>query len=153
MATGRDMQITRQIGEHLVVAELGRRGYVAAPFAGNVPMFDIWAADVEGFAFPVQVKAIRGPAWQFRADTFLDIEIVDGEQFVRGAFPLPNPSLICVFVVIKDGSKDEFYIFSLRDLQNQLFLTYKGGRRPRKPESMHCTISPKELEKFRDNWV
>ena len=35
MATGRDMQITRQIGEHLVVAELGRRGYVAAPFAGN----------------------------------------------------------------------------------------------------------------------
>jgi hypothetical protein len=34
--TGREMQLTRQIGEHLVAAELGRRGYVATPFAGNI---------------------------------------------------------------------------------------------------------------------
>ena len=58
MAAGRAMQLARQIGEHLVVAELGRRGYVAAPFAGNVPKFDLLAADVDGFAFPVQVKTI-----------------------------------------------------------------------------------------------
>jgi hypothetical protein len=59
-ATGRDMQIARQIGEHLVVAELGRRGYVAAPFAGNVPMFDLLAADVHGFAFPVSGQNHQG---------------------------------------------------------------------------------------------
>jgi hypothetical protein len=151
-ATGRDLQITRQIGEHLVVAELGRRGYVAAPFAGNVPMFDLLAADVHGFAFPVQVKTIRGHAWQFSADRFLRIEMIDGEQSVHGRVPLVNPDLICVFVMIKDGGKDEFYILSLRDLQNHFARTYKGGRRPRKPESMHCTIVPEEIEKFRDNW-
>ena len=44
MATGHDNQLTRQIGEHLVAAELGRRGYVATPFAGNVPMYDLKVA-------------------------------------------------------------------------------------------------------------
>jgi hypothetical protein len=29
-------QLAGQIGEHLVVAELGRRGVVATPFSGNV---------------------------------------------------------------------------------------------------------------------
>jgi hypothetical protein len=37
----RPHQITRQIGEHLVAAKLGRMGYFATPFAGNVPLFDI----------------------------------------------------------------------------------------------------------------
>ena len=35
MATGREMHLTRQIGEHLVAAELGRLGYIAAPFAAK----------------------------------------------------------------------------------------------------------------------
>jgi hypothetical protein len=39
MATGRSTQLTGQIGEHLVAAGLGRMGFVAAPFAGNVPHF------------------------------------------------------------------------------------------------------------------
>ena len=37
MATGREMYLTRQIGEHLVAAKFGRMGYLATPFAGNVP--------------------------------------------------------------------------------------------------------------------
>jgi hypothetical protein len=41
MQTGLSNQLTRQIGEHLVVAKLGRMGYVASPFVGNVPLFDI----------------------------------------------------------------------------------------------------------------
>jgi hypothetical protein len=57
MATGRDRQLARHVGEHLVAAELGRRGYVATPFAGNVPMFDLLAADVEGFAIPLPTFA------------------------------------------------------------------------------------------------
>ena len=56
MATGRGMQLTRQAGKHLVVAELGRRGYVATPFSGNIPMFDVLAADLRGRAVPIQVK-------------------------------------------------------------------------------------------------
>ena len=41
MAPGREMYLTRQIGEHLVAAKLGRMDYVATPFAGNVPLFDL----------------------------------------------------------------------------------------------------------------
>jgi hypothetical protein len=85
MATGRAMQLTRQIGEHLVAAKLGRMGYVATPVAGNVP-----------------------PSRQFQADTFLDIEISGGTQLVRGEQVLPNPDLLCVFVVIKTDERDEF---------------------------------------------
>ena len=152
MATGREMQLTRQVGEHLVAAKLGRLGYVATPFAGNVPLFDVLAADVRGYAIPIQVKAINGPSWQFRADTFLDIEIIDGEQRVKGKIALPNPNLACILVLLGDGEKDVFYVLQLRDLQDYFFDHYKGGRRPRNPESMHCAIWPKDLEAFRDNW-
>jgi hypothetical protein len=159
MATGRSMQLTRQIGEHLVAAELGRRGYVAAPFAGNVPMFDLLAADVRGFAVPVQVKAINsGGSWQFNADTFLEIEFLENRQTIKGNIPLVNPELLCIFVLLKDGGTDEFYIFYLRDLQRHIgqhygdYLKLKGGQRPQRPESKHCALSPKDLAPFRDNW-
>jgi hypothetical protein len=45
VATGRDVQLTRQIGEYLVCAELGRRGWIATTFTGSVPGFDILAAN------------------------------------------------------------------------------------------------------------
>jgi hypothetical protein len=38
MATGRNNQLTRQVGEHLVAAKLGRLGFVASPFADNVAL-------------------------------------------------------------------------------------------------------------------
>ena len=41
MATGLSTKLTRQIGEHLVTAELGRQDIVATPFSGNVPNIDI----------------------------------------------------------------------------------------------------------------
>ena len=151
-ATGRDMQLTRQIGEHLVTAELGRRGYVATPFSGNIPMFDLLVADVQGHAVPIQVKAIRGPSWQFNADKFLEIEIVDGEQLIRGRKTLLNADLLCIFVWVKDFGKDEFYIFLFRDLQDYFAENYKGGRRPKNPLALHCAVWPKDLERFRDNW-
>lgn len=53
MATGRSNQLTRQIGEHLVAAELGRQGFIATPFAGNVPNFDLLVANELGVAIPV----------------------------------------------------------------------------------------------------
>jgi hypothetical protein len=125
MATGRSMQLTRQIGEHLVAAELGRRGYVAEPFAGNVPMFDLLAADVRGYAIPVQVKAINsGGSWQFNADTFLEIELLENRQIIKGNVPLLNPQLLCIFVVINDNVRDEFYIFHLQDLQRHITQHY-----------------------------
>ena len=48
MATGRDVQLTRQIGEYLAAAELGRRGWIATTFTGSVPGFDILAVNPDG---------------------------------------------------------------------------------------------------------
>lgn len=152
MATGRGTQLTRQVGEHLVAAELGRRGLIAAPFAGNVPLFDLLAADERGRSIPIQVKTINGPSWQFSIRQFLEVDVVDGVQYVRGRVDLPNPDLVCVFVLLREDRNDAFYIFHLRDLQEHFAATYHSGRRPRNPDSMHCAIWPAELEQHRDKW-
>ena len=67
-------QLTRQIGEHLVVSKLGRLGIFATPFAGNVPDFDVLASDLSGHSLPIQVKTINGGSWQFDAKKFLEID-------------------------------------------------------------------------------
>ena len=48
MKTGYSTQLTQQIGEHLVVAKLGRMGIMATPFAGNVPDYDLLAVCYRG---------------------------------------------------------------------------------------------------------
>ncbi|MCJ7744432.1 MAG: hypothetical protein MUO99_07755, partial [Dehalococcoidales bacterium] len=72
MATGREMQLTKQVG-YLACAELCRRKFIATPFAGNVPEFDILAIDDKYEKRFVQVKAIRGGSWKFDVGKFLDI--------------------------------------------------------------------------------
>jgi hypothetical protein len=154
--TGREMQLTRQIGEHLVAAELGRRGYIATPFAGNIPLYDLLAADKRGHAIPIQVKAINGGSWQFQADQFLEIEFSDktGKQEIKGRIKLLNPELLCIFVLLKGKGSDEFYIFRLRDLRNYCVRVYKPrGPGSKNPQSLHCAVSPKDLRRFRDNWA
>jgi hypothetical protein len=75
--------LTKQIGEHLVVAELGRRGIIAAPFAGNVPDIDILAY-AGGQTVAIQVKALRTGSVQVDARSFLNIRF-DGEtQLIDG---------------------------------------------------------------------
>ena len=88
-------------------------------------MFDLMAADLRGYAIPIQVKAINGGSWQFSADTFLHVDIVDGEQTIRGRTELLNPDLVCIFVVLKP-EQDDFYILCLRDLQDH-FHQLQGG--------------------------
>ena len=63
MATGRQVQLTKQVGEYLVAAELSRRELLTATFAGNVPDYDIVATGGSGQTALVQVKAIAGPSW------------------------------------------------------------------------------------------
>jgi hypothetical protein len=46
MARSFKTQLAGQIGESLVVAELGRRGIVATAFAGNVPDIDLLGTEV-----------------------------------------------------------------------------------------------------------
>jgi hypothetical protein len=153
MASGQENRLTCQIGEHLVAAELGRRGYIATPFSGNVPVFDLLAASHAGHAIPIQVKAIKGPSWQSKVDRFLRIEIKKGVQRVRGITTLAHPELICIFVKIGERlGADRFYIFQLKDLQKHFLEHYRGGRRPKNPLSLHCAVWPEELVKFEANW-
>ena len=48
----------KQLSEHLVVAELARRGVIATPFSGNVPDFDILAFK-SGKSISIQVKSAK----------------------------------------------------------------------------------------------
>src|SRR3546814_7847659 len=60
MATGKANKLTGQVGEHLVSAVLGTRGFYASPYSGNVPGFDVTAVESETLkSFPVQVKTSR----------------------------------------------------------------------------------------------
>lgn len=78
MATGRDNLLTKQVGEYLVAVEVCRRGFIATTFTGNVPHYDIIAANGTGSHQAIQVKAITRHAWQFDIRT-----IVNMRPFVR----------------------------------------------------------------------
>ena len=124
-----------------------------APFAGNIPEFDLLAANARGAAIPIQVKAIRSASWQFQIQQFLDVQMRGSRQHVSGRKRLTNPDLICIFVRLRDDSnpEDEFYIFTLRELQTHFHSTYKSRVRPRNPNSFHCALRPQALKAHKNN--
>ena len=64
-ASGARNQQTARAGEHLVAAELKRRGVYAVTFAGNMPKIDILASDIkQSRTVTIQVKSKRAPTWQ-----------------------------------------------------------------------------------------
>ena len=74
-------QLAGQIGESLVVAELGRRGIVATSFAGNVPDIDILAYRA-GKTLSLQVKAIRSGSVSFDAKRYMQLEFQGDRQVI-----------------------------------------------------------------------
>lgn len=149
---GRRVQLTKQIGEHLVAAELGRRKFIAAPFAGNVPLFDLLAASEHGQSIPVQVKTSNGYSWHLNVDQHLEIEMDGQKQVVKGKKILPNPRLICVYVMLSESGKDDFYVLTLSDVQEIAFREYKSRIRPKNPDSKHFAMYAEWLAAFKDNW-
>ena len=148
MATGRQVQLTKQVGEYLVAAELSRRGLLTATFAGNVPDDDIVATGSRGQTALVQVKAIAGPSWQFDILTFTDVRYKAGAQTMGQPTTPPAGALICVFVRLnKDGyGADRFYVLRWPELQRVLINGYRsylerhGGRRPKRADSFHTAL-------------
>ena len=61
MATGRQVQLTKQVGEYLIAAELSRRGLLTATFAGNVPDYDIVATGGRGRRRSSKSRRSPGP--------------------------------------------------------------------------------------------
>ena len=138
MATGRQVQLTKQVGEYLVAAELSRRGLLTATFAGNVPDYDIVATGGRGQTALVQVKAIAGPSWQFDSRTFTDVRYKAGAQTMGQPTTPPAGDLICVFVRLQPDGTDRFYVLRWPELHRVLINGYRGhlerhgGRRPKR---------------------
>ncbi|MAH85470.1 MAG: hypothetical protein CBB68_14695 [Rhodospirillaceae bacterium TMED8] len=158
MARNFKTQLAGQIGEHLVVAELGRQGIVATPFAGNVPDIDILAYK-DGNSVPIQVKAQTKGTPGVNAKKYLNIQIDGNRQTVKGKSKDIDRDLIFVMVKVgQDYGEDEFYVFDqgvvqdLVNIQYRSFLRKHGGVRPRNPKTTHCSYYLKDLIRYRDNW-
>ena len=150
-------QLTRQISENLVVAELGRREIVAITFSGNVPDIDILAYK-NRTSIPLQVKAVKKGNLSANAKDYLDIEFDGDKQKVKGKSGDVDRSLIFVIVYIGEQLEDEkFYICTKGDIQDIIleahtkFLQKHKGVRPRQLQSTHCAYNEKYLIAYKDN--
>lgn len=159
MATGRGNQLTKQIGEYLVACELARQDLLVATFSGNVPDFDLIATDSKGSSCPIQVKTIKGGAWQFSIDKFACITFEGKKQIIGKKKTPPIPHLVCVFVLAAEKyGKDQFFVLEWTKVQNIIINKYKrwldthGGVRPKKHDSLHCSIVQSDLEEYKDKW-
>jgi hypothetical protein len=163
MATGRQNKLTGQTAEHLVCAELGRRGLIATPFAGNVPTFDVIAVDAQCAAVPIQVKATRSNNWPTDAREWmhLDFDEASGVQRYGGPKSLENAELVYVCVVVRepgDARRDQFFILTKADVQNACveaytaWMTPRAWKRPRNQQSFDCRWAIEHIARFEDNW-
>jgi hypothetical protein len=163
MANGRNNKLTGQIGEFLVCAELGKRGLIATPFSGNVPAFDVLAADELCRTVPLQVKASTGDNWIADARHWMNIELDEatGRQHFHGPKTIANSDLIYVCVVLaplNSSKRDRFFVLRKRDVQTAIIENYstwmskRDWTRPRKHNSFHCVYTVQNFERFENNW-
>ena len=161
MTTGRGNRLTGQIGEYLVCAELGRRGFIATPFSGNVPTFDVLAADERCRTVPIQVKSSKSDTFPSDARTWMRIEFdpETGRQNYHSPLTIENADLIYVCVIIAaPGGRDRFFILTKADLQHVCIDAYskwmdpKDWKRSRNPSSFDNRYSTAGLQRFEDNW-
>lgn len=156
-------QLSKQLSENLVTAELARRGFIATPFSGNVPDFDILAFK-SGESTPIQVKSARSGNITVNnvEKDYLIIKQEKGNlQRVISKKEMPQWKNDLIFVIVFIGEelgKDRFYICKNSDIQEIIFCNYKAwlqrhdGVRPRNPDSRHCAYSEQDLSSFKDNW-
>ena len=152
-------QLSGQIGESLVVSELGRRGIVATAFAGNVPDIDLLAYK-NGVSTAIQVKAQKTGSISVNAEHFLTLKFNGDVQSVVGISQEIDRSL--VFVIVFVGNKcgeDEFYVCEQGYIQDIIcknhssFLKKHNGIRPRQPKSTHCSYYKSDIAEMKDNWA
>ena|ERR1039457_7232854 len=140
-------QITRQIGEHLVVSELGRHGIIATPFAGNMPYFDVVALTPNGQSIYIQVKAINKGDWQLKAHHFIIIDKLPDKQSKSGLRAVPISPLVFVLIKIIGAGKDEFYILPYAAVQQIVYQNYRRLT----GSSTHFALRPSMVKSFQVN--
>lgn len=151
-------QLAGQIGEATVVAELGRRGFVATAFSGNVPDIDLLAYK-QGKTISIQVKAWRKGSVSFDAKRFLNIswegkkQVVSGKQ--KGLDKLP----LYFFVKISEHyGGDRFFILDQWEVAEtiregyQSFLDKHNGIRPKNHLTTHNSVTLQQLRPYEDRW-
>lgn len=150
-------QLAGQIGENLVVAELGRRGIVATSFTGNVPDIDILCYR-DGKSYSIQVKSWRSGSVSFDARQFLFIEFNNNTQNIKNSRVLIN-NILYVFVKIGDKyAIDRFFIIKSDDLQKIIYNNYEyylqkhNGVRPKNPKATHTAVGLADLLPYEDCW-
>ena len=164
MSNGRNNRLAGQIGEYLVCAELARRDYLATPFAGNIPTFDVLATDENFKTVPIQVKASRRQGWQTNAKEWMLLEYnsLTGKLDYDGPRELTNPELIYICVIISNelnrSERDRFFLLTQQQLQKVIvaqfipWLESHGWKRPKKADSFHCNYNYSSLLAYEDNW-
>jgi hypothetical protein len=128
-----------------------------ATFSGNVPDFDLIATDFKGSSCPIQVKTIKGGSWQFSIEKFAEITFDGRKQIIGNKKPLPIPQLVCVFVLAAEKyGEDQFFVLKWSKVQDIVIANYRrwldshGGVRPKKFDSLHCSIVQSDLRDYRD---
>jgi hypothetical protein len=151
-------QLAGQIGESLVVAELGRRGIVATAFSGNVPDIDILAY-ANNKTVHLQVKTWRTGSVHFNGKRFIHIDFDGDRQIVRGLDNALDGKLIYVFVRLGESAgHDKYFILPQSKLQEIISKRYcdwlekHSGVRPRNPKTTHCALEMSSLAQFENDW-
>ena len=161
MASGLSNKLVGQTGEYLACAELGRRGFIATTFTGNVPEYDLLVCDDSLRTVPIQVKTSRGDSWRSQANRWLNIEIDDSskKQTNKGPRRIENPDLIYICVALGEHRNgDRFFICKKSDIQDACIKSYtrwmdpKDWVRPRNYKSLDNRYSIDDLLQFEDNW-
>ncbi len=147
-----------QIGESLVVAQLGLHGIVATSFSGNLPEADI-AASYQGKTLLLQVKAMWGKSAHVKAENLIDITLDHPKQHVKPKAVLSNPDMIFVYVKLsKVLSEIRYFMLTHQQLQTIIYTGYQSyldnnnGERPNNKTSTHAAISIKQLANYEGNW-
>lgn len=164
LTNGTRSKLTGQIGEHLIAAVLGTKGFYASPYSGNVPGFDLTAVNAATLeSFPVQVKASNGGALlqnQITKWAEVTVDPDTGIQTLHGLKPLDHPNMIWIFVQIgEDLVNNRFFICREKDVQRLQVDHYKQDMerknwvRPKNPLSLHCALTIDDLSIFENNWL
>jgi hypothetical protein len=161
---GRRSKLVGQAGEFAFCAEAALRGYIATPFAGNVPEFDVLVADASLRSIPVQVKACLNQTRFQGGDVriYADIDFCEktGVQTVNGPQKMEHGQLVRVYVWFPDERSQpaRFFILTTQDCANLItehhrqYLEKHGGVRPRKPDSFLTMPTVEEFSPFENNW-
>ena len=151
-------------GEHIVCAELLRRGIVATTFSGNMPDFDILTPSHKVQVKTTTEKGKKDETWPIgNADKWLkfDEELLKREiQRILGKQERDDKDYIFVFVLLggKYG-KDRFFILKQPEVQDIIYNRYIGkckeeyeGYKVRRRKSTYANVHLFQLEPYEDKW-